>query len=77
MFEDGAFSDSSKLKIAIIPASVTQLPSDAFNGCNRLTIVIPSGSAAEAWAVKNFFPVDTENYDSYVKEYEALYPQHW
>ena len=68
------FYGCSKMRIAIIPASVTQLDMKAFDGCNMLTIITPEGSAAHQFAMDNFFPVDTENYESYAAQYAALYP---
>ena len=76
-FKNGAFLRCPKMRIAIIPSSVSFLPDDAFTGCNVLTIITPKGSPAEEWAKSHFFPVDTEHYEEYVAEYEALYPQHW
>jgi len=69
-----AFSNCSKMKIAIIPESVTKLDAKSFTGCNFLTIVTPEGSAAYDFAMENFFPVDTENYALYAAQYAALYP---
>jgi hypothetical protein len=69
-----AFAGCEKLKVAVIPASVTLLPEGAFSGCGELTIITPAGSAAEAWAIENNFPVETATYAVYAAQYESLYP---
>ena len=69
------FRSCRNLEVAVIPASVTRIAYNVFDGCSRLTIVTPAGSYAEAWAREHFFPVDTERCAEYAAEFEALYPR--
>ena len=68
------FDSDSRLELAIIPASVTSIGQGAFNGCTSLKIITPAGSAAEAYAKENWIPVETDTYELYVAQYNALYP---
>ena len=45
-----AFANCGELRRIIIPASVTAIADDAFDGCPHITILGEAGSAAEAWA---------------------------
>ncbi|MBR3763967.1 MAG: leucine-rich repeat domain-containing protein [Clostridia bacterium] len=63
------------LKVAIIPASVTSIHEDAFAACNKLVIVTPAGSYAEQYAREHWIVCNTQDYDQYVAEYEALLAQ--
>lgn len=69
------FFGQSKLKYAIIPASVTKIDEDAFYSCNFLTIITTKGSYAESYAKENLIPCDTDNYARYVALYEAMIPE--
>ena len=69
------FSSCDNLKIAIIPSSVKTIPKDAFKDSKLVKIITPSGSAAEKFAKSNYIPVETNTYENYVTQYEALYPQ--
>ena len=69
-----AFSRLSSLQIAIIPASVTSIGDKAFCDCPNLKIIAPAGSAAEAFAIEHFIPVETDTYELYAAQYNALYP---
>lgn len=69
-----AFSRLSSLQIAIIPASVVSIGDKAFCDCPNLKIITPAGSAAEAFAREHFIPVETDTYELYAAQYDALYP---
>ena len=69
-----AFSECPEIEIVIIPASATDIPYYLFEGSERAKIIAPAGSYAASWAMEHFIPLDTENYASYVEEYNALYP---
>ena len=45
-----AFADSANLRTITIPASVTSIAADAFDGCTDLTIRTPKGSYASRYA---------------------------
>lgn len=63
------------LKIVIIPASVTSIHEEAFAACNKLVIVTPAGSYAEQYAREHWIVCNTQDYDKFVAEYEALLAQ--
>lgn len=69
-----AFSRLKSLQIAIIPASVVSIGDKAFCDCPNLKIITPAGSAAEAFALAHFIPVETDTYELYAAQYDALYP---
>jgi len=75
MFDRWSVRGCADLEIAIIPPAVTYIDDAAFEGSKKLKIITTPGSAAAAWATRNFFPVDTENYEAYVAEFETLYPR--
>lgn len=54
-----AFAGSS-VKLITVPASVTSIAPDAFEGCGNVAFIAPAGSAAEAFAMANGFPVVSE-----------------
>lgn len=58
--ESGAFKTCVDMMLIYIPSSVKEIADDAFYGCLNLTIVCPTGSAAEAYAVRNHIDVCTE-----------------
>ena len=51
-----AFAGNTSLKYITIPASVKEIASDAFEGCNSLTIRAPRGSAAAELATAHNIP---------------------
>lgn len=55
-----AFSSCARLSWVRIPASVTSIDPTAFSGCAGLTLVVESGSAAEAYAAQYGIPYVTE-----------------
>lgn len=50
-----AFADSANLRTITIPASVTSIAADAFDGCTDLTIRTPKGSYASRYAAAHGF----------------------
>ena len=54
---DKAFMNCKALTKVTIPSSVTTIASDAFQGCDNVTIYCNSGSVAETFAIDNDFPV--------------------
>ena len=48
--ENHAFADCPKLVRITIPASVTTINGDPFEGCTNLVIVTPENSAADIFA---------------------------
>ena len=73
VFEGAPFG--AKLKTAILPASVTSIGDEVFASCNMLTIICPPGSYAESYAKSHFLMCDTEHYDQYIQEYDAMIGQ--
>ena len=73
-FDHWSVRSCTKLETVIIPPSVKHINDTAFEVAKKLKIITAPGSAAEAWAIKNFFPVDTQHYAEYAAEYEALFP---
>ncbi|MBQ7850500.1 MAG: leucine-rich repeat domain-containing protein [Clostridia bacterium] len=69
-----AFQHCSKLEMMIIPASVTSFNQFALRDLAKLKIITPAGSAAEAFAMERFIPVETESYEQVAAQYNALYP---
>lgn len=74
IFGPKEFMECPSLQYAIIPASVTNLPDQAFGDSPLLTIITPAGSYAETWAREHFLPVETETYMDVVTLYDMLYP---
>lgn len=68
-----AFEDQP-LETIVIPADVTKIDPNAFEGCNFVTVYCPAGSYAEQFCLENFIVCDTANYEAMVAYYEALYP---
>lgn len=66
------FAENKALNIVVIPASVTSISNSSFKGCNYVKIITPSGSYAEQYAKENFIMYETDTYDEYVAQYEAL-----
>ena len=54
-----AFAGSS-VKLITVPASVTSIAPDAFEGCGNVAFIAPAGSAAEAYANEHSFIVITQ-----------------
>lgn len=52
----GAFSNNLQLKQILIPASVTKIGTNAFDGCDNVIIVCESGSYAHAYAYVSQIP---------------------
>lgn len=71
--DQSVFGSSPNLKIMVIPASVSDIDDDNFDGCNYLKIITPEGSFAQEYAKCNFITCETESYNEYVAYYENLY----
>ena len=63
-----------KLETMIISASVTSFDQFALQDPASLTVITPAGSAAEAFALAHFIPVETDTYELYAAQYDALCP---
>ena len=55
-----AFADNSHLEIAYLPASISNMADDAFEGSEYVIIICPKGSYAEEWASDNGYAVQYE-----------------
>ena len=47
-----AFANCASLKIAVIPATVTDMADGVFDGCDHVWIYTPEGSFAEQYALE-------------------------
>lgn len=56
--EDRAFANCKNLRRVVIPISVEQIASDAFDGCVSLTIACPQDSAAYDYAIEHGYTVE-------------------
>ena len=53
---DEAFADCSSLQTVIIPGTVNKIATNAFEGCDNLTIYAPASSYAEQFAKEKGIP---------------------
>ncbi len=54
-----ALNNCDTITEIIIPQSVTEIGNYAFAGCEKLTLIVPSDSAAETYAIDNNIPYRT------------------